>query len=355
MSKAAICKEDSFFILKEGLRLNDDALESTVKPKMILGADMICKVWRGNMIELPSGLTLLETELGCTTFGRSETERICKNDSTHMEAETTPTKDDIANGQNDADETGEDDESLQSSLQLEPLEYEEIMEDCNDDKSSITGTNLLISETTTKETHQPFKELQTESRHQTGTSFNSKRKDLRQKDNYALKFWKFLNKRMNKNDDIQPKSSLTMPSKLRISDCPGTRNRLKKIPGWARRYGRLENMQDLYEFLYNLSERMSQNKLLYTPQSRATIDNFSLERLIRNQSKNGSNEERRQIPSKAYKEVMDQKIQFIARPGREPALAMQRAHWNKETKTLCNKVEIETNDVEGNNTREIYQ
>ncbi|EGT56668.1 hypothetical protein CAEBREN_06978 [Caenorhabditis brenneri] len=354
MSKAAICKKDSFFILKEGLRLNDDALESTVRPKMILGADMICKFWRGNMIELPSGLTLLETELGCTTFGRSETERICQNDSVR-EAETiTQTEDDIANCQNYADETRED-ESLQSSLELEPPEYNGIMEDCDDDKSSITGTNLPISETPTKERQQPFKELQTELQHQTGTSLNSKPRNLRQSKKHAWKFWKFQNNRMNENDDIQPKSNLTMPSKLRISDCPGTRNRLKKIPGWARRYGWLENMQDLYEFSDNLLERMSQNKLLCIPQSRATIENFSLERLIRNQSKNDSNVERRQILSNAYKEVMDRKTQFTAMPGREPALATQRAHWNKETQTLCNKVESETNEVEGNDSREIDQ
>ncbi|EGT45388.1 hypothetical protein CAEBREN_28690 [Caenorhabditis brenneri] len=337
MSKAAICKEDSFFILKKGLRLNDDALETTVRPKMILGADMICKVWRGNMIELPSGLTLLETEQGCTTFGRSETERICRNDSSQEAEIITPTKDDVANCQNYADETGEED-SLQSSLELEAPKYNGIMEDCNDEKSSINGINLPKTEMPTKETQQPFKELQTESRHQTGTFIISKRKDLRPNEKYALKFWKLLNNRMNKNDDIQPKSNLTMPSKLRISDCPGTRNRLKKIPGWARRYGWLENMQDLYEFSDNLSERMSHNKLLYTPQSKATIENFSLERLIRNQSKNDSSEERRQLLSNAYKEVMDRKAQFTAMPGREPALATQRAHWKKKLELCATKL-----------------
>ncbi|CAO4386231.1 unnamed protein product [Caenorhabditis nigoni] len=76
MKKAPLSKEDTIFILRNGFKINEDSLETSVRPNIILGTDVLKKIWKGTMVELPSGITLVQTVLGGATLGQADREKM---------------------------------------------------------------------------------------------------------------------------------------------------------------------------------------------------------------------------------------------------------------------------------------
>uniref|UniRef100_A0A8R1E5F8 Uncharacterized protein n=1 Tax=Caenorhabditis japonica TaxID=281687 RepID=A0A8R1E5F8_CAEJA len=71
--KTTLSKADLHHILREGITINDDSLEEEVEPDMIIGDDYLPEFLKGNMLKLPSGVYLMGTKVGHTTWGKPST------------------------------------------------------------------------------------------------------------------------------------------------------------------------------------------------------------------------------------------------------------------------------------------
>ncbi|KAF1764567.1 hypothetical protein GCK72_004516 [Caenorhabditis remanei] len=83
IKKRTLPPEDMMYILKNDIRMNKDAFETSVVPDMIIGDDFVTLILTGNMVRLPSGMALLDTVFGNTTIGRPRDSQIELNPSEH--------------------------------------------------------------------------------------------------------------------------------------------------------------------------------------------------------------------------------------------------------------------------------
>ncbi|EFO98006.1 hypothetical protein CRE_15742 [Caenorhabditis remanei] len=83
IKKRTLPPEDMIYILKNDIRMNKDAFETSVVPDMIIGNDFVTLILTGNMVRLPSGMALLDTVFGNTTIGRPRDSQIELNPSEH--------------------------------------------------------------------------------------------------------------------------------------------------------------------------------------------------------------------------------------------------------------------------------
>lgn len=63
--------EDLKFALTKQLKINQECFETRVEPDIIIGCDHIAEIWRGDFIQLPSGILLIKTVFGYTTMGKN--------------------------------------------------------------------------------------------------------------------------------------------------------------------------------------------------------------------------------------------------------------------------------------------
>ncbi|EFP08577.1 hypothetical protein CRE_21611, partial [Caenorhabditis remanei] len=72
ISKAPLTHQDMQFLLKEKLEINEDSLRTTSEPDMILGTDYWMEIVTGQLIQMPSGVGLIETKDGFATMGSTK-------------------------------------------------------------------------------------------------------------------------------------------------------------------------------------------------------------------------------------------------------------------------------------------
>uniref|UniRef100_A0A1I7TP05 Integrase catalytic domain-containing protein n=1 Tax=Caenorhabditis tropicalis TaxID=1561998 RepID=A0A1I7TP05_9PELO len=69
--KSELSQQDLWYLMKNRIQLNPEAFQSVTVPDMILGCDYWHRLVNGKREQLPSGIHVIETEIGFTTMGRT--------------------------------------------------------------------------------------------------------------------------------------------------------------------------------------------------------------------------------------------------------------------------------------------